>query len=192
MIKELFYDKLRPYKLYEYLSKVIEKFELREILDVGTETDEINTALTLNHQVNIIELEGFTKDEDSEETIIDIPSNSVESVMLIDTLRHTENPDAVLKEAIRVSRRYIILKDTLYYGAVSYLILRLMDKFKDKALKTDSAHWYLNFEDWKHLYRDNDLRIIYQRRAMELHDNFLKKLIHFNLHFLLVLEKKGN
>lgn len=50
-----------------------------------------------------------------------------DAVMFVDVLHHTDDPMVLLREAKRVARRAIVLKDHTSDGALADLILRFMD-----------------------------------------------------------------
>ncbi len=54
--------------------------------------------------------------------------NSFDVVMFVDVLHHTENPLVLLKEAARVARRMIVIKDHMQNGLLANATLRFMDK----------------------------------------------------------------
>ncbi len=54
-------------------------------------------------------------------------NNGVDVVMFVDVLHHTEDPLALLREAMRVASRYVVLKDHTCDGLLATPTLRLMD-----------------------------------------------------------------
>jgi len=52
---------------------------------------------------------------------------SFDTVMFVDVLHHTQNPERLLREAARVARRNIIIKDHLLDGLLAGSTLRFMD-----------------------------------------------------------------
>lgn len=52
---------------------------------------------------------------------------SFDAVMFVDVLHHTLDPTILLKEACRVARKSIVIKDHTMDGALAYHRLRLMD-----------------------------------------------------------------
>ena len=64
---------------------------------------------------------------------------SVDVVLFIDVLHHTDDPTVLLREARRVARRAIVLKDHTADGFLSRPTLRFMDRaaaFLDEAYET--------------------------------------------------------
>jgi len=56
-----------------------------------------------------------------------LADSSVDAVMFIDVLHHTDNPMVLLREANRVARRLILIKDHTMNGPLAYSTLRFMD-----------------------------------------------------------------
>ena len=54
-------------------------------------------------------------------------NRSFDVVMFVDVLHHTADPMILLREAVRVARQVILIKDHLLQGALAYPTLRLMD-----------------------------------------------------------------
>lgn len=52
---------------------------------------------------------------------------SVDVAMFVDVLHHTADPMVMLREAARVARRGILIKDHLHHGLLAGLTLRFMD-----------------------------------------------------------------
>ena len=59
--------------------------------------------------------------------IIPHPDKSFDVVSFVDVLHHTDDPRILLKEAARVARKAVILKDHFSQNAVDHMTLRFMD-----------------------------------------------------------------
>ena len=60
-------------------------------------------------------------------TVIPHEDNSFDVVSFVDVLHHTDDPEALLKEASRVARRAVIIKDHLSENWFDEITLRFMD-----------------------------------------------------------------
>src|SRR5260221_7894126 len=58
---------------------------------------------------------------------IDSPDNSYDAVLFVDVLHHTDDPAVLIREAARVARRCIILKDHTRDGFLAGPTLAFMD-----------------------------------------------------------------
>lgn len=58
---------------------------------------------------------------------------SFDFCLLVDVLHHTEQPALLLKEAVRITRRFILIKDHYCQNGVDRLTLRFMDWFGNRA-----------------------------------------------------------
>jgi ubiquinone/menaquinone biosynthesis C-methylase UbiE len=58
---------------------------------------------------------------------IPLRDNAVDVVSFVDVLHHTDDPKSLLCGSIRVSRRYVLIKDHLREGLFARTILRTMD-----------------------------------------------------------------
>ncbi|MCI9008961.1 MAG: class I SAM-dependent methyltransferase [Lachnospiraceae bacterium] len=50
-----------------------------------------------------------------------------DTIIIIDVLHHTDDPNLIVAEMARVSSKYVIVKDHLKSGLISYLKLCIMD-----------------------------------------------------------------
>jgi SAM-dependent methyltransferase len=106
-----------------------------EVLDVGTGDGSIAKAIAL-HRPDI-KIEGIdvliwphthipVRLFDGEH--IPLSAKTVDVVSFVDVLHHTSNARILLREAARVSRRYIVIKDHLREGPFAKATLQAMDR----------------------------------------------------------------
>lgn len=77
-----------------------------------------------------------------------------DAVIFVDVLHHTDNQTQLLREAFRVSKSYVIVKDHICTGRRAFVILAFMDWVGNRSLGIRSVHSYLSKEQWAELFRE--------------------------------------
>lgn len=75
-------------------------------------------------------------------------------VLMADVLHHTEEPIRLLKEARRVSRQWIALKDHTRNGLLAAVTLRFMDKVGNSRHGVALPHVYWSKEEWSRAFQE--------------------------------------
>jgi len=114
-----------------------------------------------------------------------------DGVMLIDVLHHTPDPRLLLREALRVSRRWLVLKDHLLEGPCAGLRLRFMDYVGNARHSVAPPYHYLSSRDWNELRQVLDLQIAAEVRQLGLYPWPFDYVFGGRLHFLALLERSG-
>ena len=89
--------------------------------------------------------------------VIPLPDRSVDVVTCLDVLHHAESPAALLREAARVARACIIVKDHVCDGPVARWTLRLMDYVGNAQHGVARPHNYFSSSQWSAAIRDLQL-----------------------------------
>jgi len=108
--------------------------EEARVLDVGCGDGQIDLLITQKKPgVSISGTDVLVRPEAHIPTIpfdgsrLPFEDKSFDAVMFVDVLHHTEDPRVLLREASRVSRGFIVIKDHLKKGFLDHQILKLMD-----------------------------------------------------------------
>lgn len=80
---------------------------------------------------------------------IPLPSASVGVVLLVDVVHHALDPDRLLREAVRVAQRAIIIKDHLQESWLDRQTLRMMDWVGNAAHGVALPYNYWGRRRWK-------------------------------------------
>ncbi len=111
--------------------------------------------------------------------------NSFNVVTVLDVLHHTDNIPSLLKEAGRVSKKYVIIKDHAKRGPLSKILICFTDFISNAPYGIKCAFNYPSVEEWKKYIDEADLKIV-----RNLDDLNLGFGINETYNILLELEKK--
>ena len=117
-------------------------------------------------------------------TTIPFPDNSFDSVMFVDVLHHTNDPMILLREAVRVTRGSIVIKDHTLKGWGAMPTLRFMDRVSNLRYNVALPYNYWTEEQWRTAFADLGLRIVKWNRQLGLYPAFANWLFGRSLHFV--------
>lgn len=109
---------------------------------------------------------------------------SVESVLLVDVLHHTNDPTPILKEAKRVSRHSILIKDHTRNGLFAKSTLRFMDWVGNAGYGVALPYNYLSYDEWQQLFEELDLNVTEWESKLHLYPRPADYLFGRSLHFV--------
>lgn len=121
-----------------------------------------------------------------------IPSSdgSFDCCMFIDVLHHTHDIAALLREAQRVSRRYILIKDHLCEGPFDRARLVLMDWIGNRPHGVKLTYQYIGSQAWDSLFKELGLTVRSRTKSVPLYAFPLNLVFSRGLHFIALLEKQ--
>ncbi len=118
------------------------------------------------------------------------PDASFDAVILVDVLHHTDDPGAVLAEAVRVAR-HVVVKDHFRDGLAAGATLRLMDWVGNAAHGVRLPYNYLSRREWAALWRERGLLPGELADRLALYPGPLGWFFDRRLHFVTVLTAGG-
>ena len=122
---------------------------------------------------------------------IPFADQSFDLVLFVDVLHHTTNIPALLKEAIRVSRQGIILKDHDCNGLLARPTLRFMDWVGNARHGVSLPFAYLSRKEWRRTFADLGLAIRSYENKIRLYPWWANWLFGRELHFVAHIEKSA-
>jgi len=159
------------------------------VLDVGCGDGLIDRMITDENGVSIEGIDTLVRPKTHipvrafDGVILPYPDQSVDVVMFVDVLHHTEDPQVLLTEAARVGRN-VLIKDHLREGLLARETLRLMDWVGNAHHGVVLPYNYLSQSEWNNLFREIGLRIIHMDTSIDLYPAPFCWIFGRQLHFV--------
>jgi hypothetical protein len=111
--------------------------------------------------------------------------------MFVDVLHHLpcrENIKDLLAEAMRVSGKYILIKDHCYKNSFDYNLLKFMDRTGNKPHGVALEYNYLKENEWEMIFDDLGLITVKKKTTMPLYPFPFSLLFGRKLHFIRLMK----
>jgi SAM-dependent methyltransferase len=122
---------------------------------------------------------------------IPCPDRHYDVVMFVDVLHHTADPMILLREAVRVSRRGVLIKDHCLEGWLAGPTLRFMDWVGNARHGVALPYNYWPWAQWQSAWTELGLCPTNCRRRLHLYPPPASWLFERSLHFIAWLEKQA-
>jgi SAM-dependent methyltransferase len=122
--------------------------------------------------------------------VIPYADASFDVVMFVDVLHHTADPIILLREAVRVARKALVIKDHTRNGFLAGPTLRLMDWFGNARHGVALPYNYWSQEKWFKAWETLDLTIGVWEKMLGLYPRPAGWLFERSLHFIARLDLK--
>ena len=119
---------------------------------------------------------------------IPFESASMDVVMFVDVLHHAADPMTLLREATRVARKSVIIKDHLLEGVCAEPTLRLMDHMGNARYGVALPGNYWRRRDWEQAFATLEMKPVEWRERLELYPHVLNLFFGRSLHFVARLD----
>ncbi len=77
--------------------------------------------------------------------------NTFSTVLLVDVLHHTQNPQSVLQECVRVSSRNVLIKDHFSETPLDFALLKLLDWVGNRPHGVELPYHYFSRAQWDNM-----------------------------------------
>ena len=118
---------------------------------------------------------------------IPFPDASYDVVIVADVLHHEEDPDRLLRECARVSRRLVIIKDHQVTGPLAWSRIRLLDWAANAPYGVRCLYRYNTPEQWRRTVEDHRFGVAEHLPSMRLYPPFFNLVFGGRLQYLAAL-----
>lgn len=117
-------------------------------------------------------------------SVIPFEDGSFDVVMFVNVLHHTDNPLTLLREAKRVARQSIVIKDHLREGLLADTTLRFMDWVGNIGLGVRLPYEFWRYDRWLEAFDSLGLKIDFWKSDLRLYPWPATWLFDRSLHFV--------
>jgi len=114
---------------------------------------------------------------------------SFDVCLFVDVLHHTQDPSVLLREAARVSRMFVLIKDHLDENAIDNLTLRFMDWVGNRPHDVVLTYNYQSRREWSGHFLKCGLTEATWTTEVPLYSRPVSFLAGRSLHFVSLLKK---
>jgi SAM-dependent methyltransferase len=118
------------------------------------------------------------------------PNRSFDVCLFVDVLHHTTDVTQLLREAARVSRSHVVLKDHLSESSFDHATLRAMDWVGNRPHGVTLTYNYHSLSQWQQHFAACGLQAAQLSTALPLYPFPFSQLFGRKLHFVAQLTKR--
>lgn len=119
------------------------------------------------------------------------PDDAFDAVLLVDVLHHAEDPEALLREAVRASRSTLVVKDVMSEGVLSRWTLHMMERVANSGHGISIPDSFWRRTEWEAVFRRLELAVESWNGRLGLYPFPASLVFERRFHFLALLRAQG-
>ena len=119
------------------------------------------------------------------------PDSNFDVCLFVDVLHHTKDVAVLLKEAYRVSRSFVLIKDHLDQNFLDHQTLKVMDWVGNSPHGVKLTYNYQSRESWQRHFEEVGLTVRSWTEDVPLYPPPIAWVAGRHLHFVALLQKDG-
>lgn len=117
---------------------------------------------------------------------------SFDAAQFVDVLHHVpdDNFKPLLRETLRVTKKYVIIKDHLWANQFDYQTLKFMDWVGNAPYGVKVIYNFKTEQFWRDTFDELGLEVVSMNTHIPLYPSVFNAIFGRKLHFIAVLQKK--
>ena len=168
------------------------------LLDIGCGAGTLGAALAGAHDIEVRGLETNVREgcaipvEPYDGQTIPYDDDTLDNVLLADVLHHEKDPGRLLREARRVARKRVIVKDHKTGSLLAWPRIAFLDWGANAGYGVPCLFRYPSLEGWREIFGQCGLSILEERTSLNLYPPVLNRIFGKRLQYLAVLSPSGH
>ena len=170
------------------------------MLDIGCGFGNLGRAL-MDASKGRIQVEGLESVKRGNELIpitayegtrMPFPDGTFDAVILADVLHHDHDQERLLREATRISRGIVIIKDHVRDGLLAQQRISFLDWAANAGYNVPCLYEYHNLKEWRALVGKFSSGIAEERTSIDVYPPVFNELLGKSLHYFVVFRVNSN